>query len=349
VTKGARPRRVVVCEDSKAYAVALSRFLEEEDGIKVVAVAASGEKAIAEVESLRPDLLTLDVQLPGMDGLDVVRRLMAESPLPIVIVSGTVAKGSERAAEALAAGALEVLPKDRLRLDRVDDMWAQAMRSRLRRLSSVRVGRSTARSARAVGRRRTAPISPRQVRAVGIGASTGGPPVLEAILGELPADYPLPVLVVQHMADGFVEGFARWLDRKLAIGVRVASEGAIATPGVWFAPDGAHLQLRRSNRFALDAEIAAAHRPSVDLMLESLAEAFGAEAAGVVLTGMGKDGAEGAAALRREGGLVLAQDEVSSVVYGMPRAVAEGGADHVLSPAEIADALRVLRPKGDTR
>jgi two-component system, chemotaxis family, protein-glutamate methylesterase/glutaminase len=342
VTAGARPRRVVVCEDSKAYAVALSRFLEEDDQIEVVAVAASGERAIAEVERLRPDLLTLDVQLPGMDGLDVVRRLMSESPLPIVIVSGTVAKGSERAAEALAAGALEVLAKDRLRLDRVDDMWAQAMRSRLRRLSSVRVGRPAGPAALAAGGRRRPPPISRTVRALGIGASTGGPPVLEKILGALPADYPLPVLVVQHMADGFIEGFAGWLDRKLAIDVRVASDGERAAPGVWFAPDRAHLLLRKSNRFALDADIDAPHRPSVDVMLESLAGAFGVEAGAVVLTGMGKDGAEGAAAVRREGGLVIAQDEASSVVYGMPRAVAEGGADLVLSPAEIADALPAL-------
>jgi two-component system chemotaxis response regulator CheB len=284
-----------------------------------------------------------------MDGLDVVRRLMAESPLPIVILSGTVAKGSERAAEALAGGALEVLPKDRLRLDRVDDMWAQAMRSRLRRLSSVRVGRSRRPASQAGGRRRTAPISSRQVRAVGIGASTGGPPVLESILGELPADYPLPVLVVQHMADGFIEGFAQWLDKKLAIDVGGASDGDRATPGVWFAPDGAHLRLTGSNRFALDTETEATHRPSVDVLLESLARAFGAEAGGVVLTGMGKDGAEGAAAIRREGGLVLAQDEASSVVYGMPRAVAEGAAELVLPPAEIADALLALRADGERR
>jgi two-component system chemotaxis response regulator CheB len=344
VTEDARPRRVVVCEDSKAYSAALARFLEQDDLIEVVAVAPSGERAIAEVERLRPDLLTLDMQLPGMDGLDVVRRLMSAAPLPIVILSGTVAKGSERAAEALAAGALEVLPKDRLRLDNVDDMWAQAMRSRLRRLASVRVAGRARLGAEVPRREQRPPRAGREVRAVGIGASTGGPPVLEAVLGALPADYPLPVLVVQHMADGFVEGFARWLDRKLPLDVRLAAEGDTAAPGVWFAADGAHLLLSGSNRFVLDRETDAPHRPSIDVMLTSLAEGFGAEAAAVVLTGMGKDGAEGAAAIRREGGLVVAQDEASSVVYGMPRAVAEGGADLVLAPAEIADVLGALRP-----
>jgi two-component system, chemotaxis family, protein-glutamate methylesterase/glutaminase len=183
----------------------------------------------------------------------------------------------------------------------------------------------------------------RAAQAVGIGASTGGPPVLEAIFRELPADYPLPLLVVQHMAPGFVEGFAKWLDERLPIAVRLAAEGDRATPGVWFAPDGAHLTLTQSKRFAFDTETEAAHRPSIDVLLGSLAAGLGAEAVGVVLTGMGKDGAEGAAAIRRAGGLAIAQDEASSVVYGMPRAVAENGADLVLSPVEIAAALSSLR------
>lgn len=346
MTKGPRPRRVLVCEDSRAYATALSRFLEQDDQIEVVGVVPSGEQAIAAVERLKPDLLSLDMQLPGMDGLEVVRRLMGESPLPIVILSGTVAKGSEQAVEALAAGALEILPKERLRLDQLDDMWARAMRSRLRRLSSMRIGRS----ARMPASPRPGPAEDlaRTAQVVGIGASTGGPPVLEAILAGLPADFPVPLLVVQHMAPGFIEGFAKWLDRKLPIPVRLAGEDDRMTPGVWFAPDGAHLTLAHSKRFILDSETEAAHRPSIDVLLESLARSFGAEALGVVLTGMGKDGAEGAAAIRRVGGLAIAQDEASSVVYGMPRAVAEGGADLVLSPAAIVEALSSLRPVRET-
>jgi two-component system, chemotaxis family, protein-glutamate methylesterase/glutaminase len=341
-----RPRRFLVCEDSRAYATALSRFLGQDDQIEVVGIVPSGEQAIAAVERLKPDLLTLDMQLPGMDGLEVVKRLMGDNPLPIVILSGTVAKGSEQAAEALASGALEVLAKDRLRLDHLDDVWAQAMRSRLRRLSSMRVGRP----ARMPATVRPGPAEnlARPVGAVGIGASTGGPPVLEAILGGLPADFPVPLLVVQHMAPGFIEGFARWLDRKLPVAVRLAGEGDRMTPGVWFAPDGAHLRLAKSKRFVLDGETEATHRPSIDVLLESLARSLGAEAVGVVLTGMGKDGAEGAAAIRQAGGLAIAQDEDSSVVYGMPRAVAEGGADFVLSPAAIVEALCGLRLARET-
>ena len=342
----ARPRRVLICEDSTAYATALSRFLDHDEGIEVVAVVPSGEQAIVEAERLRPDLLTLDMQLPGIGGLEVVKRLMSTDPLPIVILSAHLAKGSEQAAEALAAGALEVLPKDKLRLDRPDDVWAQAMRSRLKRLASMRVGRQA--PPPPPPRRGRGATIPRQVRAIGIGASTGGPPVLETILGGLPADFPLPVLVVQHMAPGFIDGFARWLDHKLDLTVAVAADGDRATPGIWFAPDGAHLTLGPASRFRLDCETEAAHRPAVDVLLESLAAGPGAEAAAVVLTGMGRDGAAGAAAVRRAGGLVIAQDEASSVVYGMPRAVAEEGADLVLPPGEIIAALRALRPVRET-
>jgi two-component system chemotaxis response regulator CheB len=345
VTGGPRPRRVLLCEDSRAYAAALSRFLDHDDRIEVVGIATSGEQAIAEVERRKPDLLTLDMQLPGIDGLEVVKRLMAERPLPIVILSGTVAKGSERAAEALAAGALEVLAKERLRLDRLDDIWADAMRSRIRRLSSMRVDRP-------LRSRRTPRQTPIEhaggpVGAIGVGASTGGPPVLEAIFAELAPDYPIPLLVVQHMAAGFIEGFAQWLDRKLAIDVRVAAAGGRATRGVWFAPDGAHLRLDGSKRFVLDRDTEAAHRPSADVLLASLAEGLGEEAAGVVLTGMGSDGAAGSAAIHRAGGLTIAQDEESSVVFGMPRVAAEGGVDFVLPPDRIAEALASLHPARD--
>jgi two-component system, chemotaxis family, protein-glutamate methylesterase/glutaminase len=345
VTGAAGPRRVLICEDSPAYATALSRFLERDPEIEVVGVASTGEQAIAEVARLEPSLLTLDMQLPGIDGLEVVKRLMESHPLPIVVLSSKVARGSERAAEALAAGALEILAKDMLRLDQPDDVWAQAMRSRLRRLSSMRVAKLAAARRRP---RPTAPTRPpqrpRSAAAIGVGASTGGPPVLETIFAGLPADFTVPVLAVQHMAPGFIEGFVRWLDQKLALPVRVAVEGHRASPGIWFAPDGAHLLLTESMRFALATEPEGPHRPSVDSLLSSLARSVGREAVGVVLTGMGRDGAAGAAEIRRAGGLVVAQDEVSSVVYGMPRAVAEEGADLIVEPGVLAEVLTALRP-----
>ncbi|MBS1845596.1 MAG: response regulator [Actinobacteria bacterium] len=338
-------RRVLICEDSKAYAAGLSRFLEEDPEIEVVGISRSGEEAIADVERLAPDLLTLDMQLPGMDGLEVVRTVMESHPLPIVVISAVVARGSERASAALTAGALEILSKEQLRLDRPDDVWAQAMRSRLRRLSSMRVGRSR----QVFGRPeavvpRSARIPRRTAAAIGIGASTGGPPVLASILGQLPEDFAVPVLVVQHMTPGFIEGFVRWLDRKLALPVQLAADGERAGAGIWFAPDAGHLLLTESGHFALADKPVGPHRPSVDSLLGSLAQSCGADAVGVVLTGMGRDGAVGAAEIRRMGGMVAAQDEASSVVYGMPQAVAEGGVDLIADPAALGQALAALRP-----
>jgi two-component system chemotaxis response regulator CheB len=168
--------------------------------------------------------------------------------------------------------------------------------------------------------------------------------VLETIFAGLPADFAVPVLAVQHMAPGFIEGFVRWLDQKLPLPVRIAVEAHRASPGIWFAPDGAHLLLTESMRFALAEEPEGPHRPSVDSLLSSLARSVGGDAVGVVLTGMGRDGAAGAAEIRRAGGLVVAQDQASSVVYGMPRAVAEEGADLVVEPGVLAEVLAALRP-----
>jgi two-component system, chemotaxis family, protein-glutamate methylesterase/glutaminase len=182
----------------------------------------------------------------------------------------------------------------------------------------------------------------RRPAAIGICASTGGPAVLELILRELPGDYPVPVLVVQHIAAGFVDALARLLDERVALPVAVAEAGAPASTGAWLAPDGAHLTLDRGRRLRLDADtVDGQHRPSADILFANLAVTFGPAAVAVVLTGMGRDGSRGAAAVREAGGLVLAQDETSSTIYGMPRAAAEAGA-RSLTPALIAATLRDL-------
>jgi two-component system chemotaxis response regulator CheB len=175
--------------------------------------------------------------------------------------------------------------------------------------------------------------------AIGICASTGGPAVLAELLGALPADFPVPLLVVQHIASGFVDGLVRMLDEAVALPVAVARDDAPLHPGAWIAPEDSHLTLTRARRTKLDRDtIRGRHRPSADLLLESLADVLGAAAAAVVLTGMGRDGAAGAAAIGERGGVVLAQDEASSSIYGMPRAAVEAGA-RPLPPTQIAAAL----------
>jgi two-component system, chemotaxis family, protein-glutamate methylesterase/glutaminase len=188
-------------------------------------------------------------------------------------------------------------------------------------------------------------VAPRR-EVVGICTSVGGPAVLAQILSALPADFPLPILVVQHIASGFSEGLVRMLDARAELPVAIAQDQAPLRAGAWFAPDDAHLIVTRGRHTALDRQtVDGPHRPSADLLLESLATVFGARAVGVVLTGMGRDGARGAALLKARGGLLLAQDEATSSVYGMPRAAVEAGAEP-LAPPKIAEALRKLAENG---
>jgi two-component system chemotaxis response regulator CheB len=190
-------------------------------------------------------------------------------------------------------------------------------------------------------------VSPRRSQThsevIGICASTGGPRALADLAGQLPGDYRIPILVVQHMTPGFIFGLVRWLDHELAVPVGLASDGQELTPGIWFAPDGAHLRMQSPRRLRLDTDtVAGSHRPSGDVLLLSLARVCGARSVAVVLTGMGRDGAEGLAAVADAGGRTIAQDEQSSDVYGMPRAAVELGAQKVLAPAAIGEALAVL-------
>jgi two-component system, chemotaxis family, protein-glutamate methylesterase/glutaminase len=178
---------------------------------------------------------------------------------------------------------------------------------------------------------------------IGICASTGGPHALETVLGRLPGDYPIPVLIVQHMLSGFTKGLVGWLDEEVAPAVGLARDGQVLEPGIWFASDESHLVLDACRRLRFDSRPPVhGHKPSGDLLLRSLAAVAGPDAIAVVLTGMGCDGAAGLAAVAKSGGQTIAQDEASCVVYGMPRAAAELGAEQVLSPVAIGDALALL-------
>lgn len=335
--------RVLICENSRTYAAALRRVLEKDGTIEVIGVHADAESAIAALPVQQPDLLTMDIELLGMSGLEAVEQIMSAQPLPILVISGHK-RGGGMAAEALAAGALEVITKDELDLREPDTAAAIAFRRRVKILAGARVIRHP----RARLKRPTAPSVPipgssRKLAAAGIVASTGGPQALESLLAVLPAGFQLPLVVVQHIASGFTGGLARWLDSSVPLRVQVAVAGETLAPGVWIAPEGAHLVLDVDGRFALDeCTSAGLHRPSGDMLLRSLAAYAGARAAAVVLSGMGKDGAAGIAAVRAAGGLTIAQDEESSAIYGMPKAAAEQGAELILPLGEIAPALLTL-------
>jgi len=327
--------RVLVCEDSLVYATALRRMLEYDGDITVAAVCGTAEEAIAALSSVKPDLLTMDIELPHLDGLEAVEQIMSDQPLPILVISAHV--GRDWAPAALAVGALDAVAKDDLDLRDRAGVAGAAFRHRVKLLSRARVIRHP-RARLTGGPQASGPQ--RRASVIGICASTGGPQILALLLDAFPADYPIPLLVVQHIASGFTEGFVRWLDQAVRLPVGIAADGARAGRGAWIAPEGAHLKLAPTGRLSLDRRtVAGRHRPSGDVLLGSIATVARKMGVGVVLSGMGSDGAIGAAAVRGSGGLAIAQDEESSAVYGMPKAAIDLGVDVVLSPSGIAACL----------
>jgi two-component system, chemotaxis family, protein-glutamate methylesterase/glutaminase len=343
------PRRVLVCEDSRVYATALTRALHYDGDITVAAFCTTAEEAIAALPRIRPDLVIMDLELPGMDGLRAVEEIMSALPLPILVLSASVSAESDKAAAVLAAGALDAIAKDDLDLRDPASAAGVAFRRRIRMLSRARVIRHLRPELRAGS---GAYDLARRASVIGVCASTGGPQVLAHLLDALPADYAIPLLVVQHIGAGFTEGLVRWLDQSARLPVAVATSGARAGPGAWIAPEGAHLKLGVAGQFYLDKRTVAGHHcPSGDALFESIAAVAGRAGVAIVLSGMGADGAAGAAAVRARGGLAIAQDEESSAVYGMPKAAADLGVEVVLSPNEIATFLLslVYEPRLGTR
>jgi two-component system chemotaxis response regulator CheB len=333
--------RVLVCDDSREFAGALTRTLEYDGDITVAAICATADKAIAALSRIKPDLMTMDVDLPGMDGLTAIEEIMSSRPLPILVLSAKVGASSDRAAAAaLAFGALDAIAKDDLDLHDPAGAAGAAFRHRVRVLCRATVIRHLRAGLKA---RPDAHGFDRSASVIGICASTGGPQVLAHLLQVLPADYPIPLLIVQHMGAGFTEGLAHWLDTRVRLPVAIARDGARAAAGAWIAPDGAHLKITESSRLFLDSRgVAGRHRPSGDALLQSIAACAGRRGVGIVLSGMGTDGAAGAAAVRHAGGLAIAQDSESSVVFGMPKAAIDLGVEVVLAPADIAGALLQL-------
>jgi two-component system, chemotaxis family, protein-glutamate methylesterase/glutaminase len=333
--------RVLICEGSRGYAVRLRRVLEHDGDIAVAAVCATAEEAVDALPTVQPDVLMMDLDLPGMGGLAAIEEIMSDQPLPILAIGSAADGRSEKAAAALAAGALDAIGQDDLDLRDPVGVAAAAFRQRVRVLSHTHVIRHPRARLRGMP---AAQLPGRPASVIGMCGSTGGPYVLARLLRDLPADYAIPILVVQHISAGFTEGLARWLDQSVRLPVGIAADGAAPAPGAWIAPEGAHLKLARSGRLELDRRtVAGHHRPSGDVLFESIAEVTGKTGVAIVLSGMGSDGASGAAAVRRHGGLAIAQDRESSAIYGMPQAAIAYGTDLVLSPGEIVAQLMGLR------
>ena len=334
-------RRVLVCDDSPTFAAGLTLLLERDHEFEVVAVCATAEEAIARLPALRPDLVTMDLELPGMSGVEAIEQIMSAFPVPILVLSGYVEHRSDRALLSLAAGALDAMPKKDLDPTKPDGSAARTLRHRAKVLSGVKVIRHPRARLRP---HQTAGVGNQTAAVIGICASTGGPQALAAVLAGIPTTFAIPILVVQHMTLGFIEGFARWLDTQTLLPVRLAVPGARPTQGIWVAPGGAHLVIDATGHLSLDTATPGPHRPSGDLLLKSLATYYGRNAVAVILTGMGRDGAEGLGEVGRAGGLTIAESEETSAVFGMPRAAAECGAEVIAPLQEISAHLLSLRP-----
>lgn len=343
--------RVLVVEDSAVVRDFLTHILNLVPDLQVVGVAHTGEQAIAMIQSLRPDVITMDIHMPGMDGFEATRRIMETRPTPIVIVSGSSSvTESTTAFRAVEAGALAAVPRPHGFGNSKSASSMGRLVETVRLMAGVKVVRRWARPEGEAGAVRPAePIPTRSdVRMVAIGASTGGPPVLATILAALPKNVPYPVLLVQHICNGFAAGFGACLAQASGLPVHIAEGGELPLTGhVYVAPGEFHMGVSSDGRITLDAGPPEnAVRPSVAFLFRSIASVYGKHAAAVLLTGMGTDGAEALKLIRDRGGVTIAQDETSSVVHGMPgEAIRLGAAMHVLSPESIGTFLRNLAGK----
>lgn len=342
--------RTLVVEDSAVVREFLIHVLSSDASIQVIGTASNGVEAVEAVKQKKPDVITMDIHMPKMNGFDATRRIMETHPTPIIIVSGSSNKNEIATTfQALEAGALAVVHRPTGIGHPEYDATAKELIQTVKLMAEVKVVRRWPRPNKktpvALIPELEAKKAPPEVQIIAMGASTGGPVVLETILSLLPRDFPAPILIVQHMAAGFLQGFVEWLTQSSGIPVHVPAHGEHVQPGhVYVAPDGYHMGVGGGGRIELSKdEPENGLRPSASYLFRSVARTFGQKAAGVILTGMGKDGAEELGSLKQLGAVTIAQDEETSIVYGMPgEAVKLGAASYVLPPEKIAAALITL-------
>jgi two-component system chemotaxis response regulator CheB len=335
------PIRVLVVDDSAVVRAILREGLNADPFIRVVGTARDAYEARDMIVELAPQVMTLDVEMPRMDGVDFLQRLMPQYPIPVVMVSSHTERGRETTLSALAAGAVDFVTKPSRNMSQGVEQMMLELRTKIKIASTANVAHWKNR------RPQAAPLSPIRVdsdRLIAIGASTGGTDAIRTVLERLPTSSP-GVLIVQHMPPGFTATFAALLNQSTSFLVKEAAEGDLLTPGTALvAPGGRQCAVELVGEaftvHILGEQRVNGHAPSVDVMMRSVARAAGRKAVGVLLTGMGADGARGLLEMRRAGAATIAQDEATSVVYGMPREAAELGAATFISPLEmIADTI----------
>ena len=337
--------RVLVVDDSALMRKLIPQMLAADESIDVVGTAMDGSFCLKKIEELRPNVVTLDLEMPGMNGIDTLKEIMRRQPVPVIVVSSHSTEGASVTMKALGLGAFDFVtkPKD------ASAHMAETARELIAKVKAASECKLKPRitSAPPKPEKQPAPTgAPNKIVAVGV--STGGPQALEYVLSQLPGDFPGAITVVQHMPDGFTDMFARRLDEVCPLRVKEAQSGDLLLPGrVLICPGSRHMKVKRLPLGDIvvlsDEPRVNGHRPSVDVLLRSVAEEFHSNAVGVLMTGMGDDGAEGLGAIKKEGGMTIAQNEESCVVYGMPKAAIERGyAIRVVSLDVMGATLQAL-------
>ncbi|VAW92986.1 Chemotaxis response regulator protein-glutamate methylesterase CheB [hydrothermal vent metagenome] len=344
--------KVLIVDDSGFFRRRVSEILSEDPLIEVAGFAVDGKDAIAKVAELKPDVITMDIEMPIMDGITATKEIMSKSPLPILMFSSLTTDGAKATLDALEAGAVDFLPKRFEDISKDRDEAKKLLCERVRAVvrSKVSVGKlfskskipkpvtkgvTTTRTNRRVGK----------IKLLAIGTSTGGPVALQQVLTQLPANFPVPIILIQHMPSTFTQAFSQRLDKLCEINVKQADDGDIIEAGTaYLAPGGKQMLLTGSSlrpKIQIkDGEKGLTYKPSVDVTFNSVANVFPNETLAIILTGMGADGRDGAVLLNKKGSTIWAQDEASCVVYGMPAAVAEAGiVDKVLTLSDIGSSI----------
>lgn len=348
------PVRVLVVDDSSFFRKRLTEILSSDSHIEVVGTASNGKEAVDQVAKLKPDVVTMDIEMPVMDGISAVRRIMESTPTPILMFSSLTTEGAKATFDALDAGAVDFLPKQMEEISSDRETVKRQLCARVRLIGA----RGLTKTFALKSPKKPVPAMPvatpsvkpavrkGKYRLVAIGTSTGGPVALQEVLTRLPKNFPLPIILIQHMPSTFTPAFAERLNKLCQIAVKEACDGDILAPGTAFlAPGGKQMLLEAQRSGAphiriIEAEAGQTYKPSVDVTFTSVASVYDGDVLAVVLTGMGADGREGARMLKQNGATVWEQDEASCVIYGMPAAIVEAGlADRVISLKDVGLGL----------
>ncbi len=344
--------KVLIVDDSAFMRNTLSSMLASDPEIKIIGTARNGLEAIENVERLKPDIVTMDVEMPIMDGISALKQIMEKTPVPVIMVSSITSEGAKATLDALDLGAVDFIPKNLSDLSLNIVKIKEILIDKIKHIAKSDFAKKRTRPATVSKSIETPKVMPvrttgeRRVNIVSIGSSTGGPGALQSIIPKLPKDFPVPVVIAQHMPPNFTRQFAERLNQLSKIRVKEAEDGEVVRQGVvLIAPGKGHMRVARRSgletvvRISEDKE-GFTYRPSVDALMSSVAEYFPGRSLGVILTGMGNDGIKGLTAMKKTGGRVFAQNEETCIVYGMPKAAVDAGiADKVLPLEEIAGEI----------